>query len=284
MADPSSTTSSQSSSATLAPEVLSFPHPTQAPPDTLDITNDSTPTPAPPPSTETLIDRQALFDRATNSWVPVPRGLILLPAVQDTNANTAATGNNQHAGARTRDDPSVERGNSSDGSYTEEDEEEEGAPLATSLNDDENTDQAGNTGPQHMHYGAASPSPHHAGAWFDFLHQARDALDRMESALNAPFGFDSAGNLTLFDPFADPPLPEGWNLPLGDFGPAPPAVMHQHAMENGYMHGTAPAPSHDEGAGSDLIVELTGVEMCNGHDLESDVQDEDEGDEEIWID
>lgn len=293
MADPLSTTSPRSSSTTPTPEVVGFSHPAQAPRDTPEITNDSTTTPALPPLIETLIDRQALFDSATNNWVPVPRGLILLPAVQDTNANTAATGNNPHAGVRTHDDPFVERGNSSGGLYTEEEE----APLATSLSDVGNTDEAGNTGLQHVQYGAAGPSLNHAGSWFDFLHQARDALNRMESALNAPFGYDSQGNLMLFDPFADPPLPEGWNLNLGDFEPAPPVAVeqqrqqqHNETMGHGYINGSPMHQNHKEwqtpAARSDPIIELpevvevVEVDMSDDQDLDSDVYDEEDDDED----
>lgn len=297
MADPLSTTSPRSSSTTPTPEIMGIFHPAQAPPDTPEITNDSTTTPASPPSIETLVDRQALFDSATNNWVPVPRGLILLPAVQETNANTAATGNNAHAGARAHDDPFVELGNSSGGFYTEEEE----APLATSLNDVGNTDQAGNTGHQHVQYGATSPSPNHPGSWFDFLHQARDALNRMESVLNAPFGYDSGGNPVLFDSFADPPLPEVWNLQFGDFQPAPPVVVvqqqqqHNETMGNGYTNGSLLHQNNFElqtsVADSDLIIELTEVteiDMSDDQDLDSDVDDEedkeDEGRAEAWID
>ena len=302
MADPLSTMSPRSSSMTPTPEVVGFYHPAQAPPDTPENTNNSTTTPASPPFIETLIDRQALFDSATNNWVPVPRGLILLPAVQDTNADTAATVNNPHAGARTHDDPFVERGNSSGGLHTEEEEE---APLSTSLNDVGNTDQAGNTGHQRLQYGAAGPSPTHAGTWFDFLHQARDALNRMESVLNAPFGYDSQGNPMLFDPFADPPLPEGWSLNLGDFQLAPPVAVvqrqqqqHNETMGNGYINGSPLHQNHNEwgqisDAHSDRIVELPEVEevdMSDDEDVGSDGYDdeeddeEDEGHAEAWID
>ncbi|MCJ1427243.1 hypothetical protein MMC29_005146 [Sticta canariensis] len=291
MADPLSTTSPRSSSTTPTPEVVGFSYPAQAPPDTPEITNNSTTTSASPTLIETLIDRQELFDSATNNWVPVPRGLILLPAVQDTNADTAARGNNPHAGARTHDDPFVERGNSSGGLHTEEEEE---APLATSLNEVGNPDQAANTGQQQVQYGAAGPSPTHAGTWFDFLHQARDALNRMESVLNAPFGYDSQGNLILFDPFADPSLPESWSLNLDDFELAPPVAVvqqqqqqqqqHNERMGNGYINGSPPHRNHNEwrtsAARSDPIGELPEVAEVDMSDEEDDEEDEEEEDEE----
>lgn len=218
-------------------------------PHTPDMTNGSTTTSF-LPTLETLVDCQALFDSSTNNWVPVPRGLILLPAVEDTNANTV-TGDT-HLG-----DPSTEQGNSSGGLHTEE-------HLVEPLNDDGNAgniEQPGNT----LHNDQL-PLNFIPGTWVQYLQEAREALDRMESSLNAPFGYDEQGNAIVWDPLNDPP--PDWDFIYGNM-PNEPIMPNATGLSDGTPHHDAP---QTRAGNSELVIEVilsehadANAPLANGH-------------------
>ncbi|MCJ1467669.1 hypothetical protein MMC07_006294 [Pseudocyphellaria aurata] len=261
MADPSS---SRSSSSSTTPT----PHSAQAAqaPHSPDLLNNSS---SPPwlPSIETLVDRQALFHSMTNTWLPVPQGLILLPAVQHATLANGDASNEQQGSIGTN-----------------------GAEHATGSSPSQNTgsDFEHATAPDAAQQAAVGAPAQNQGTWAQHLHKAREALRRMESCLYAPFGFDEDGNAIVWDPMHDP-LPSF--SPLPSFDPLLPWNTHAE----GFLHETTTAtePAHEPTQQSlpgnpALIIEVEMVEALPGDEpgdedadaefeVEEDEQEEDDG-------
>lgn len=200
MADPSSSTPFQSSSATPIPENMSSSQAAQAP-QAPAVTDEST-TPTSSPSIETLFDRQALFDSSTDRWIRVPPGLILMPVFEDTSAHTAT--DNTHLGWRTDGGTSAEQEYSNGGIHTEE-------HLDGSLSDNGYT---GNIeGPRNILHSVQQPlSPN----WMILRYRIQKvykALRKLALSLNPPFEIDDQGCPIAWDPI---------NVPLPDFDPNEP--------------------------------------------------------------
>lgn len=274
MADASSFSPSRSSSTTPTLENMHSSQAAQAS-HAPDMTNGSTTSFL--PTLETLVDCQALFDSSTKKWVPVPRGLILLPAVEDTNAYTV-TGDT-HIG-----DPSTEQGNSSGGLHTEE-------HLVDPSNHDGNTgniEQPGNT----LH-NDQPPLNFIPGTWLQYLQEAREALDRMESSFNAPLGYDEQGNAIGWDPINDP-LPD-WN-PIYGIMPNDPIMPNATGLTDGTLHHDAPQTLTGNSA---LVIEVilsehpdANAPHANGHahddedadgDTDGDPEDEEDGEGQAGV-
>ncbi|MCJ1261158.1 hypothetical protein MMC22_001022 [Lobaria immixta] len=224
MAEPSSSsTPSRSNSTTTTPENMRSSQAAQSA-HTSDITNNSTtppftpslPTPVQPqPSLQTLADRQALFDSSTNNWVQVPPGLILLPAVEDTNANT--TTSNSHLGMGTDCDRSVEQEHSSSG-----------------LNDDGNTANTESLGDALQN--VQVPVDLNQGFCAQYLQDAREALNRLESSLNAPFGYDDQGNAIVWEPINE--FQPDWDFNLGGLNGL--IMQNETGVQSSTLHHEAP--------------------------------------------